>query len=230
MPLCTVSLMSLPFMVASYLISFTPDGSFEPWTCEWQLTQEPASRNPDGLPPGRPAPVRATLGCPTLRVTLLAQQRRPLHEQRWMDGAVRRVTIRAVLRNRRVLPQERTALLRVAGVAGLIQRGLEQELRRHGPMNLVAGVAGHLRKAHWMHRRLVELRTLALVAGVTDLRLLSDRQNWIVRCVNLVAARAGDSVPAVRTTLPGDTVLILMATETDLVLLLDRHPRVRRQT
>ena len=39
-----------------------PDGGFDPCTCEWQLMQPPASRNPDApaLPPGRPAGVRAT--------------------------------------------------------------------------------------------------------------------------------------------------------------------------
>jgi len=43
-------------------MSFTPDGLFEPCTWEWQFVQEPANTNADGFPPGKPAPVRATLG------------------------------------------------------------------------------------------------------------------------------------------------------------------------
>ena len=61
-----------------------------------------------------------------------------------------------------------------------------------------------------MHGWLVELSALRLVTGVADVRLLTRHQNRIVRSVNLVAARAGDVVAAVRTGLPRDASLVVM--------------------
>src|SRR4249919_1404750 len=107
----------------------------------------------------------------SLRVALLAEQWGPLDEQRRVDGAMRRVAIGAILGDRRVLPQDRTALLGVTAVAGLVQRGLDQQFRCHRAMNFVAGAALHLREAHRMHRGLVELGALHLVTGVAHLRL-----------------------------------------------------------
>ena len=60
------------------------------------------------------------------RMALLAQQRRILLQPRLIDRTVRVMAQGAVLGHRRMLPQERAALFRVAGVAGLVHRRLDQ--------------------------------------------------------------------------------------------------------
>src|SRR5512139_2842087 len=63
---------------------------------------------------------------PLLRVARLAEQRSPRGEHAAARRPVRRVAVRAVLGDRRVLPEERTALVGVALVAGLVDRGLDE--------------------------------------------------------------------------------------------------------
>ncbi len=58
------------------------------------------------------------------RVTVLAQHGGPRRQQRHLVRAVRRVAVRAVVDNRRMLPQKGTALFRMARVAGLVNRVL----------------------------------------------------------------------------------------------------------
>ena len=55
-------------------------------------------------------------------VALLAQHRRARHQQVAMVGAVRPVTVGAILGNRRMLPEEGAALLGVAALARLVHR------------------------------------------------------------------------------------------------------------
>jgi len=62
----------------------------------------------------------STAGMPCRRMALLAQQWRPLDQQGRVVAAVWLVAQRAFLGGRRVLPQERPALFRVAEIASLI--------------------------------------------------------------------------------------------------------------
>src|SRR5688572_8359782 len=69
-------------------------------------------------------------GVEHVRVALLAEERARDREQALVARAVRHVAAEAVLAHRRVLPDERAALLRVAAVAQLVHRiGLEQPAR-----------------------------------------------------------------------------------------------------
>src|SRR5690242_21065646 len=61
------------------------------------------------------------------RVTLLAEPRTRDLEQLLLVAAVRVVAVRAVLDNRSMLIQKRTALLSVAAEAGLIHRAREKQ-------------------------------------------------------------------------------------------------------
>lgn len=56
------------------------------------------------------------------RMTLLAQQGWSLDQQKGVIAAMGPMAERAVFRDRRVFPQERTTLFCVAAVAGLINR------------------------------------------------------------------------------------------------------------
>src|SRR5215510_608026 len=77
-------------------------------------------------------------------VALLAQAR-PRHLQHEVvHRAVRIVAIRAVLTHRRVLEQERTALLGMALVASVVGRCVAQQGLRVAAMGVMAVGAGHL--------------------------------------------------------------------------------------
>ena len=78
-----------------------------------------------------------------LPVALLAEEGPRGHQQLVLVGPVRCVAVGAVLAHRRMLPQERTALLGMAGEAELIDRlGTEHRLARR-TMRVVTVVAGH---------------------------------------------------------------------------------------
>src|SRR5262249_40404820 len=75
------------------------------------------------------APGQQLRGMADLRVTLLAKDRPRGNEQLLVVGAVRRMAGEAVFPHRRMLEQERTALLSVTIVASLVDAiGLEQRL------------------------------------------------------------------------------------------------------
>jgi len=59
-------------------------------------------------------------------------------------GAVGFMTVRAIFAHRRMLPEKRSAFLRVAAIAVLIDRVGLDELLRSRPMGIVAVRASHL--------------------------------------------------------------------------------------
>ena len=73
----------------------------------------------------------------TYGMTVLAQERHPLYQHPWLRAAVRVVANRTVLFDRLVLPQKRPAHLRMALVAGLVDRILDQ-VAPGTPMRVVA--------------------------------------------------------------------------------------------
>src|SRR5208282_4038569 len=137
-----------------------------------------------------------------LRVTLLTQQRRSAQEQGWIDRAMRRMTIAAILRDRRVLPQERTALFRVAGIASLVQRRTRQQRRIQRVVGSMAGGAGHVAVAHRMGREFLEVGAYLLMALVTNHRLFSDHGDRIVLGMQPMTADASDILALVHAALP----------------------------
>ena len=76
-------------------------------------------------------------------VAVLAQPGQPGIEQRGAAGTMGRMAIGTVLRHRLVLPQEGTALLIMAGEAGLIDRILGEQLWPGGAVRIVAIRAPH---------------------------------------------------------------------------------------
>ena len=104
----------------------------EPWIWLWQFEHERESRRTSGNGPLAMLPrVMSCSGMSVLRMTLLAQQRTRGDEELLVVRAVRRVTVDATVAHRRVLEQERAALLRVTGEADLVHAvGLEQRLGR----------------------------------------------------------------------------------------------------
>jgi len=84
----------------------------------------------------------------------LAEERRAHLEQRRLRRAVRIVAIGAVLRDRLVLPQERSPVFGVTGRAGFRDGVLDQLRRRRRAMRRMAGGTGHFSFAQRMMRDL----------------------------------------------------------------------------
>ena len=110
--------------------------------------------------------VSKSFGWRDVRMALLAQERHRRHEQRVLVRAVRRVAVEAAVAHRRVLEQERSALLGVALVAVLVDGvGLEQRRRESSR----AG-CGSRRSDIWpsgsgMCERRLNCRRMSLMAG-----------------------------------------------------------------
>lgn len=108
---------------------------------------------------------------PRLNMAALAQPRRSRLQQLRIDGAVRFMAIQAILSHRRMLPQEGPAAFRVALVAILVGRALDQLLGIGRPMGIVAAGASDLALAEGHVRRALELRPAHLMALEADLHL-----------------------------------------------------------
>ena len=121
-------------------------------------------------------------------MTLLAQQRRPQFQQRRIRRAVGVVTVVAVLRDRRVLPQERTAVLPMARITGLVDRRLGKQRGEQRVVRLVARCAGHFRVTDRMPGELVEGGADVPVALIANPRLFGTIPDRIVLGVDRMAA------------------------------------------
>ena len=62
-------------------------------------------------------------------MAILTEPWRTLLEQRCIDRSVRRMAVRAIVDDWTVFPKEGTAFFGVTGVAGLVDRALEQQVR-----------------------------------------------------------------------------------------------------
>ena len=125
-------------------------------------------------------------------VTGLTEEGRAHLEKRRLRRAVRIVTVAAVLGDRLVLPEKRSAVLGMAARAGLVDRVLHELRRRGRAVRRMAGRASHLALAQRMMRELVEVRVLRLMTAGADLDLGRRRLHRILGRVQLMAARARD--------------------------------------
>ena len=133
-------------------------------------------------------------------------------------GAVGIVAVQAVLAHGRVLPEEGTALLGVAGVAVLVDRGLQQHLVVGGAVRVVAARALQLALAHGHVAGAEQLGLLLQVAaGAQDhLRLAEERLgDDLALGVRVVAGHAGDVPAVVRRAHPVLLVALVVALHAD---------------
>ena len=84
---------------------------------------------------------------PLLNVAALTELRPPQGEQRFVVGAVRRMAIHAVLAYRRMLPEEWTPLVLVAGVALIVDGVGADQFLGLGSVRIVADGALQLKRA-----------------------------------------------------------------------------------
>lgn len=101
----------------------------------------------------------------------VANTRHARLQQLRVAGAVRLMAVRAILHDRRMLPEEWAAAFCVAAVAILVGGGLDQLLRIRSSMRIVAARAGHFAFAIWHVGRALQLCPAHLVALQAQLRL-----------------------------------------------------------
>lgn len=155
-----------------------------------------------------------------------------------IDRAMRLVTIGAILDNGRVLPEERTASLRMTCVTIFIDAGLFELGRIRSPVGIVAVGACHLSFPKRHVRRAHELGFSLKMALTTDFGLsaLVEKGSLIANLGKLVpiggflhqsvAIDASDATARMRTCIPIGLNTALMTAKTRLVLPLRRLARI----
>ena len=109
-------------------------------------------------------------GMPRFVVALLAEPRHAGFQELRPTRAMRVMATCAVFRNRRVLPQERTAAFRVALVAVLVDARFGQQFRVRAPMRIVAIRACDLAFPERHVRRALNFGAAQLMALKANLR------------------------------------------------------------
>ena len=117
----------------------------------------------------------------------------------------------AVFGSRLVFPQERTALVGMTGVAGLVDGIANQIALAGGAMRVVATRAAHLAFAQRMTEGLGQTGALILVAGQADVGLSGLVEDRILRHMRRMATHARDVLHLVLAALPMHQLLAVVA-------------------
>ena len=131
------------------------------------------------------------------------------------------MTIPAVLTDRRVLPEVRSALLGVTIETGIVNGLPHQQAVGRFSVGAVTAAAVHLALPHRVRERFHRLRTLFLVAIKADLCLRRGHQHRVGRGMAAVTVGTGDLFHIMRTAVPGKAQIILVTCGTELVLFKD---------
>ena len=124
-------------------------------------------------------------GMPRRNVALLAETGHTGFQQLRARGTVRFMAVHAIFHHRRMLPQERTAPLRVTRVTILVDRALDQQLGIGTAMRVMAIGAGdlsfskrHMGRAHYLSPTQLVALEADLHSGLLD-KLPIPRQRLI---------------------------------------------------
>ena len=162
---------------------------------------------------------------PCVQVAPLAEERKLRHEHLVVVRAVGVVAVQAVLANRRVLPEKRPALLRVAGQALLVDPLGRDHLRFRRVVRVMAIRARHLSFAHRMVRRPQAFRAHCGVAGKARLAVPGGLQLCLdgFEVVDAVAGDASEVLAIVNAPHPVRLPSLLVTRQTLLVDVGRRH-------
>lgn len=153
-------------------------------------------------------------------VAALAQPRPRDHQQVLVDGAVRIMTVQAVLAHGQVLEQKRPALLGVALVASVIDRSRSQHFIGEAAVRIMTVRTHHFAFARRHVRRAKQLRAPILVALEAGVGFKRRFQLELARhCFhNGMTSGAGETTRLVRASVPIGPVAALMAAEANCVV------------
>ena len=161
----------------------------------------------------------AHAGMPCRCVTLLAKKRWSLGEHCIMVAAVWAMAQCAVFGDRRVLPQKRSTLLRVAGETGLVHGRLLQKKIIITGVGVMAVTAGHASEPEWVVATSLYVGLAILVAAEAGLLLGKRVKYAICFTVKLVTGGTRHFFCLVRAAEPTQSAMGLVAAQTDFVLL-----------
>lgn len=155
-------------------------------------------------------------------VALLAQERPGDLEELVLIGPVGIVAVQTTFPDWRMLPEERTAFFRVAGITSFIDGVSFQHRFRGGTVWIVAVHAGHFPFGQRHVRSLGKFGALLFMAGVTRFvdRFFPEKAGVRDLCHRVVAITASELVPAVRRVRPEDCIAALVTGEAHAVLYL----------
>lgn len=149
-------------------------------------------------------------------VTLLTQEGRASLEQGGRCRTVRLVADSTIFGNRLMVMHKWPALFHVAGVTSFVGAALDQGLRIVA-VYVMARRTGHLPLDDRVVRRLINLRTLFLVAGEAGLGLRNLTAHLVMLVMHLVTGRTSNVLRSVRTGLPTDAAAPLVTGQTSAV-------------
>src|SRR5436190_3914462 len=153
-----------------------------------------------------------------LGVTTLAEHRATRLEHAGMNRTVGRMTGCAVFGDRRVLPQERPALVGVTRVARVIRGRLCQQRVIRAAMDVVTPGAGHLAGIDRMGKRTMLIHACDLVTRAADFRLRRRLEDGIPIRVTAMTAAACHFVDRMRTRMPTRAEFLLVTGSAHTVL------------
>jgi len=130
-----------------------------------------------------------------------------------MVGTVRIMACPAVLADRRMLPDKRSALLRMALVAGVSHSFANKGLPARLAMRAVTGTTIELALEKWMSERLQSRVTLNLVTVATDFVLGAGLHHRVARRMARMAVRAGNLVVTMRPAMPSGTDIAVVTVQ-----------------
>ena len=107
-----------------------------------------------------------------------------------MDGAVWLMAIAAIFSDRCMLPQQRTTLLLVTGVAGTVDSISDQRELRGRTVRIVAVSAGHAAEADRMRKRLLRIGALFQMTGIANLCLVLGPEHGLMGRMHRMTIRA----------------------------------------
>ncbi len=167
---------------------------------------------------------------PALRVTTLAKEWGALRKHPRMVRTMRVVARCAIFGYRRMFPQERTTLLRVALEAGIVH-GLSRQLQFRCIANrTVTTGAGHLA---FTQRMRIRFQRVAFAESMTVIAFFGLRrcpEYRVISSVQLVATGTADFVIFVRAAVPREPGIGCMTSEARLILRGDACGRVGGET
>ena len=149
-------------------------------------------------------------------MALLTQPWRTRIKQGGVGGPVWGVTIHAILDHRGMFPQERTALLRVAGIAGFADRTLDHHFWTDRAVRIMTIGTAHLAGSERVRRRAVRQGALGLVTTEANLGLDALAQYLVALDVNLVAGGAGHLLAGVLAAVPVRATVALVTAQARL--------------
>lgn len=194
---------------------------YQPVTIEAGLSNQPWPSNANVNATGQTCRAIKLAGMVGIRMTVLAQIGRPHFEEICVRRAMRIVAVGAVFAHRGMFPQERAALLRMATIAGVVDRGGFQQARPFAAAVRIVALGTFFRPIPARHHGvfgMAHLGTFGLMAGKADART-----HCIADGMDVMAAGATHPAHIVCAAEPiGVGFVVLVATKTGAIIVSGR--------